>query len=291
MSEEKGRLLNYKMRIIKFTLHNPKYNSFNLPTEDSFKVRTDKDYGIFVVADGITRDPNKIKKIVIDFSNKELAKKISKNYPRPSPAKIAADLFCKSFVKYYNNSFDIFELFKKANDKIRLLNKKKNKKQDYLGNDFWACVASGAILSNNRLYWGFISDCGLAVFDESGKLKFRTNNEGPSKQIDALLKKRGTSFAFQKGRRLARKFYRNNPAESFSYGAITGEQKSLYYVRTGEIKVNCGDYIIFFSDGALPILFSDKFNISKQFKNLKKYFMKNSNNIAGGEATVVAIKI
>ncbi len=82
-----------------FTKHNPKFERYRPEKEDAFRYKTNGKIIIAVVADGITRDPIGIKTRP-EFSDKKAMKETASNYPRPSPAKIAANLFCESFVEY-----------------------------------------------------------------------------------------------------------------------------------------------------------------------------------------------
>jgi len=254
------------MKIIAFTKHNPKFEILNRPEEDSFKY-VEKDGKIIIaVADGITRDL------------------INGKYPIPSPAKKAADIFCKSFLEKQN--------FEYCNKKIAELNK--NLKVDYLENDFAACVAVGGVIENTKLKYGFTSDCGVAVFDEKGILKFRTRDEGPAKYYKQRWnseKMKGLTWEDDEARRLTRSEFRNNLDNPYSFGVFTGEDNAIKFVHTGNKKLNNKDYIIFYSDGFSSIIYSRKFNISREFNNLESYFDKNSNKIDGGEGTLVAVHL
>lgn len=285
------------MKIIAFTKENPKFKQFKHPREDSFRYYCDKERTLVIVADGITRDPTGMKELP-DIEEKEKIKEVAKNYPRPSPAKMTADLFCKSFIRYAKakkSSIDLIKnSLKEVNGKIKELNEKNNPKPDYLENDFWACVGVVGAITNNNLYYGFIADCGVAIFDKNGKLKFRTENQGPNSKgnIDKDVRKRyETSFKFPEGRKIIRSLYRNNPLNPLSYGAFTGEKNALHFIKTGKFQLNKEDYIIFYSDGMFPFLYSKKFDISKKFGSLEKYIERNVGKINGGEGTLVAIKL
>ena len=71
--------------------------------------------------------------------------------------------------------------FREANKRIGKWNKEHMPSPDYVTNDLAGCVASGATLNKNLVYLGFICDCGVAIFDEKGELRFRTESEGPGK--------------------------------------------------------------------------------------------------------------
>ncbi len=284
------------MEIIAFTKQNPEHK-FKHSKEDSFKYSSGKDKILVAVADGITRDPIGIKELP-DSNDVRAIKEVVKKYPKPSPAKRAADLFCVSFIKQLKNKkiniSSIKNSFRYVNKKIEKLNKKNNPKPDYLENDFRACVGVGGAIKNNQLYYGFIADCGVCVFDNKGKLRFRTENEGPNSKgnIDKnVTKKYKTGFKFSEGRKIIRSRYRNNLLNPLSYGALTGEKQAIEYVRTGKFRLNNGDYILFYSDGMPPIIYSRKVNISKQFNNLENYVDKNLSKIDGCEGTMVAVKL
>src|SRR5687768_7610651 len=120
----------------------------DLPGEDSFEIKDN----IFVVADGITRDA-----IGYPDYSAQTPEILVKNYPNPSPAKKASELFCRSFVnKLSNIKNEISEdLIRKAfiygNRKIKELNKRSNPNPDYLEKDFWGCVACGGVIKDNVL--------------------------------------------------------------------------------------------------------------------------------------------
>lgn len=189
-------------------------------------------------------------------------------YPRPSPAKYAADAFCRVFQEivldfHDKNNNAIFEGFREANKEIKKLNETHNPSPDYLENDFWACVAAGAVLEKGILSYGFIADCGIAVFDDD-RLTFRTPNEGPNSKgsiDDDVLRKYQTTFAFPEGRKIIRSLYRNNPAEPLAYGALTGEESALQYVRTGQVEAkSLRDTIVVYTDGLEEAVVSQEFS-------------------------------
>ncbi len=254
------------MKIITFTKHNP--NVKGRPEEDSFRYSKKSNEIIIAVADGITRDLVKGK------------------YPDPSPAKIAADLFCESFLKKSSLRY--------VNDQIKRLNNEENPMKDYLENDFWACVAVGGVIKDYKLSYEFIADCGLAVFNKEGKLKFKTANEGPNSKgsIDEEVKKKySTGFNKPKGRKIIRSKYRNNLDEPLAYGALTGEKNAEHYVGGGEIDLEEEDYVLFYTDGMIPLIFSDKFDISSRFNSLEDYFDQNLERIDGAKGTLVAVRL
>ena len=281
--------------IYKITLPNTKYGKLT-PPEDAFLM----DKKIFCVADGITRDPIAPK----DFRG-ESAEELLKNYPRPSGAKIAADLFCKEFVKTLKQGNLVKQAFIAGNNAIAGLNKKNLKKVDYLVNDFWACVACGGVIKNNILCWGAITDCGVAVFDKKGKIRFQT----PVYMTEfanyekTYLRKPDFNWALPEYRKMIRQEFRNRPDKIFkgkcvSYGALTGEKAAEKFMHFGEIKLERGDLVTFYSDGFYPMInhkdFFNKINhhandvIDKNLIPFSQKLAKEDYKKYGKEKTLVA---
>lgn len=266
-------------KIIAFTKKNTRFPS--LPEEDSFRYFEANNKIVVAVADGITRDPVGVKDYPFD-DDKKAVKAALEKYPNPSPAKCAADEFCDSFTKFLKkgvriNKLSLISAFKFANGKINDLNAKHNRSVDYLENDFWACVASGGVITNHVLYWGYICDCGICVFDKLGNLRFRTTDcmADVSKHIDS----QGKSFGSASWRKMIRYKYRNNPrnivsGKLMSYGALTGECNALEFVKVGQFKPGKGDYVCFYSDGMAEIVYSKEFKsnlIKKKLSCLKEF--------------------
>lgn len=240
--------------------------------EDSYEY--DEKDGLMVVADGITRDP---KNMPVLPNRKELAGmlKFFWNYPGSklkfwkreiSPAKITADRCCNAFMGAMR-SFDckdaraIYLSYGKVNEEINILKEKHNPEPDYLENDYWGCVSAGSAIREEEgqriLSYGYIADCGIAVFGNGNGKKFWTLNEGPNSKgsIDADIKEKyKTGFKFPEGRRIIRSEYRNNPKQLLAYGALTGEENAMKYVRVGEIEIEKRDIVIIHTDGLEDIV-------------------------------------
>lgn len=236
--------------IYKVSLPNLLYGHL-MPPEDSLLVEGK----IFCVADGITRDPISPK----DFTNLSVEKSL-KNYPNPSGARFAADIFCESFVKSLNKKVPsvktIRNTFIFGNKKVAELNKSSGKKADFLVNDFFGCVASGGVIYNNKLFWAGICDCGIIVYDKAGKIKFQTPNWMKPFEVyeKQNLQKKDFNFAIPEYRKMIRSEYRNNAKKIFenkcvSYGALTGEKEAEKFMNFGEIGIFKGDLLVFYTDG------------------------------------------
>lgn len=54
-----------------------------------------------------------------------------------------------------------------------MLNEKNISCCDFLQNDYFGAVASCVQIENNILNYSFICDCGVIVYDYTGKIKFQ----------------------------------------------------------------------------------------------------------------------
>lgn len=248
-----------------------------LPREDCW--RFDEIEGIMGVADGITRDPEGIL-VLPDKDDFWGNVKAGVKYPRPSQARISADR-CLEAIRYYLRKSDCIDekeieaAMAFANCEIGVINERANPNPDFLFDDYWACVASVAALQGDELVYGFIADCGVAVFDEKGNV-IRTDNEGPNSKgsIDDDVKaKYDTTFKHPEGRKIIRSLYRNNPSNPLAYGALTGQPEAMHYVRTGQFEVKPGSMALVYTDGLENTIFSGKFADKlrqRDFRGLKK---------------------
>ena len=235
-----------------------------MPTEDSFSI--DSANEIFAVADGVTRDPYEYLPDINTLTGKII---FSLSYPRPSPAKIAADIFTETFplvLKDYDpinrDEKAIRTAFGEANKRIGEWNFQNIPNPDYVLNDFAGCVAAGTSLSNDLIYLGFLSDCGVAIFNEYGNLRFRTENQGPDKHDKYIWQDKRLerlNWRNPEARRIVRRDYRNNPSEKHSFGVLTGEEKAMCYVRTATQEIKPNEHLILYTDGLEPIIFSGEF--------------------------------
>ncbi len=220
-------------------------NTKNKPNEDS--LLASKGRGLFSVADGVTRFVPE-----------------GKEYPSPSPASAVSDIFClhTATLNTTARSEDVIrEAFRGVNELIGRLNEAKGitkETTDYLENDFYSCVGVLGMLAGNTLRYGYIGDCGLLVFDKDFNPVFlSSNNElGPLEMF-----REGMAFTGAKERMIfVRKNLRNRPhSRIMTYGALTGEEEALAYVRTGSISLELHDTVILFSDGILPFIFDVQF--------------------------------
>ena len=136
-----------------------------------------------------------------------------------------------------------------ANDRIREMNENEGMTKsaiNYRERDFFDCVGVAATISRSALLYGYLSDCGLALFNKNNELLFQTENTlkpiiAPYMQMEDVRERR----------ELIKKELRNNSNGS-GYGAFTGEQEAALYYRIGTVRVHSEDLIVLYSDGFEP---------------------------------------
>jgi len=112
----------------------------------------------------------------------------------------------------------------------------------------------------------------LSIFDEKGILKFRTEDENPHRLEEHIWRDEeiiGKSWNQPEVRARIRSHYRNNPKELHSFGVLTGEDSAMNYVRTGEQEIKPGHYLLTYTDGLEPIIFSGDFSDRLRHNDLK----------------------
>ena len=189
----------------------------------------------------------------------------------------------------------IISLIKK--EEVKKLNNINIKECDYLENDYYGAVGASALIEDNNLYYSYICDCGVAVFDKDGNLIFKTDDdmEKVNKHFDT------GSFTWNQpeARVIVRKNYRNKPHNEYSYGAITGESEFEHYLKEGSLKLNDSDIVIVYSDGFSNYLFDKDFYnnlislINGDNLTFQNYLEKMGNNDYrkyGKEKTLVVMK-
>lgn len=276
------------MILYKNTFENIRTLNCDFPVEDQYFAKDN----LAVVADGITRDPIGI----ADLSEAPFEQML-KLYPRPSGAELAAQEIIKCFSKFNGNLKRELII---ANEKVNILNSKHIKQCDYLQNDYYGAVASCAYILNDTLFYAYICDCGIIVYDKSGNVKFQTRDD---KEIisDPYIKKIGIPWNNPEARVIVRRDYRNNlnnikDGVCVSYGAITGEESAINFIREGSIPLNNDDVVIVYTDGFTHYLYDEKFVEqilkfdSNQFEEYVEQKQKEDYEKYGKERTLVIMK-
>lgn len=227
--------------------------------EDYYKVENN----IFCVADGVTRDyidatPAKYPK------NKDEVKEWVEKYPYPSGAYKAAKIIADNFVKYMKNEKHISEakilaIIEKINEDVWEINK--DRKIDYLKEDYYCAVAVGGIIQENILYAFSVGDCHITLLDDECNIVFTTiNNHKPFEDyIEKMYSKENEyNWEEKETRIMVRRDFRNKPEEKNSFGVISGEEEALKFIETYKIELDKVKYICAYSDGCEPDFASKK---------------------------------
>ena len=239
------------MLIYKNTFDNVMTVGYDFPIEDQYYANENE----AIVADGITRDPIGMS----DFS-KFTKKEFLERYPRPSGAELAAKEVCSTFSK---TTGSLVDRLIEANRSVKRLNENSINECDYLENDYYGTVASCISIEDNILNYAYICDCGIIVYDKDGNVKYKTPDD---KELysDPYINKIGIPWNLPEARRIVRSEYRNNlnniiDGKCVSYGALTGEENAIDFIRTGRLELADGDIIIVYSDGFSYYLTENEF--------------------------------
>lgn len=277
------------MLIYQKTFENEKRKDCNFPEEDESYASENEG----IIADGVTRDPIGDPDLS-HYSKEDYIKK----YPRPSGASEAAKIVCKTFAA---SNASLYERLKACNEKIKEYNDKEIPECDYLQNDYYASVASCMEIKEDILQYAYICDCGVIVYDHEGKIKMQTVDD-KARYSDQYIDHIGIPWNLPEARVLVRKEFRNQPekrinGECVSYGALTGEESALPFIRTGSLKLQKGDFVLLYSDGFAAYLKEKEFikNLlhfekEKMDAYIEKMAQENK-DIFGRERTVLIWKI
>lgn len=197
---------------------------------------------IFVVADGVTLEPDK-----------------DGRYLSPSPAGAVARIFCERVIKETEKLYDNFTadsiraVFAKANQAVGEYNFTNGRTKDKI--NFWdfdllAATGAFAVIKDDTVFWVSICDSYVACFDKNGKQKFKSS--GCWIKVRKNMSRDWKNIDEAKRRKIIRRVYRNGVDESgnlIGYGVITGEEVAWQYANKGSFKINEGDLFFLFTDG------------------------------------------
>lgn len=276
------------MLLYKKTFDNIKTLNCNFPIEDQYYA----DNTSAIVADGITRDPVGI------FDLSEISfEEMLKLYPRPSGAELAAKTIIETFSK---SEGCLLEKLTICNQEVKKLNDLHISRCDYLQNDYYGAVASCINIEGNKLHYAYICDCGVIVYDKDGKIKFQTEDD---KELysDPYINQIGIPWNLPDARVIIRRDYRNNlgniqDKHCVSYGALTGEEDAISFIRTGTIDLENTDTVVIYSDGFTNLLQLPEFIklvINFDSNNFEEYIEKISKSNYekyGKEKTLLIMK-
>ena len=251
---------------------NQLYTKYNLqfPEEDYYYLENN----IFCVADGVTRDL--IGGDIRPYpKTKEEATYIAEHYPNPSGAYESSKIIANHFVSYMKeknaNEEGVKEAIQKANQDVWEINK--NRKIDYVGEDLYCSEAVGGIITDNNLYCFGIGDCYIKVFDQNNHEIFSTENDHfYMEEFETEYLKSGEyNWMDPRYRLLIRAALRNNyivthHGKKVGYGALTGEDRAMDFVKIYKVPLENAKYICAYSDGCMPY-FENSAEITETLKN------------------------
>jgi serine/threonine protein phosphatase PrpC len=207
----------------------------------------------------------------------------TKEYPFDDYGYEAASTFCNSFIKYTKeylkdptfSTSTLKEILIKCNREIYKLNKELNKKyKDLVNYDLAETVGVGALIKDNKLYYGGVEDCYVHVLRGEALKNIATWDyqiKKASKYIDKLssenkLKDYIPKELINKLKKENRwepcwcNYLRNNKnaldeeGNLVGWGCFTGEKEAEEFIQTHSVKLKKNDYILLFSDGMIPVL-------------------------------------
>lgn len=236
-------------------------NCLNHVIEDKFIAENN----MFCVADGVTRDFPDDTPLTYPTTLDD-ALRIVKNYQNPSGAAKAAQVCVDTVISYFQNikcvsQNALYRSLKLANSKIRDLNK--DRKINYLSEDYFNCVAVGGVITENSLYCFSIGDSEIKVIDKDFNTIFDsslTSKEDPGIFYTLMEKLMPNTWKWENNicRKYFRKHIRNNLwlkyTGRFNVGSLTGQKKALKFIDTFQIPLENAQYILAFSDGCAELL-------------------------------------
>ncbi len=240
------------------------------PEEDYFYLEDT----IFCVADGVTRDliGGEIRPYP---KTKEEAQYIADHYPNPSGAFESSKIIANHFVKYMKQvqpcEKSVKMAIQKANQDVWEINQ--NRKIDYVGEDLYCSEAVGGVISDEYLYCFGIGDCYVKVFNKNKDEIFSTENDHlwMEKFEEDYLKQGNYDWFDPRSRLLIRGALRNNSIVTYhgkqvGYGALTGEERAMDFVKIYQVPLQDANYIVAYSDGCMPY-FENKAEVEKTLTN------------------------
>jgi len=263
----------------------------NHPQEDYLLIS--QKHPIFVVADGVTLEPDK-----------------NGNYPNPSGAGKVARIFCEEIIRHCEEKYadfkesNIVDVFRKANKAVGNYNKKQKRikeKINFWDFDLFAATGAFVVIKNKTVHWASICDSHVMHFSKNNSVLFQ------SPECWSNLKKNlpanWNEIDPNERRRIIRKVYRNGVNEKeelIGYGVIAGEETAVRYLNHGSFDVDNESLVTVLTDGfedymVLPEFVSlfrqhwDNLELrTKQFTNTKA---KENPNKFGHERSLIVISM
>ncbi len=251
---------------------NQTYTNYGItfPEEDYYCI----DENIFCVADGVTRDLVGVE-IRPYPKTKEEAQYIADHYPNPSGALESSKIIADNFVKYMKekqiSKETITEAVRQANKEVWQINKDRD--VNYIEEDLYCSEAVGGVITEEYLYCFGIGDCYIKVYNQNKEEIFSTENDHlwMEEFEESYLKTGEYDWMNPRYRLLIRGALRNNYIVKYNgkhvgYGALTGEESAMNFVKVYQVPLKEAKYICAYSDGIMPYLVN-KNEVEKTLNN------------------------
>lgn len=215
------------------------------PNEDFYLC--DDNYGIYVIADGVSRDKHQGK------------------YPNPSPAADVSKIFVNAVYRFYLDNYSLsqsinkllFDMVQYGNEQIQLYNAKQTWDNDF----FPGTVGIVGIMARRKFCYAYIGDCSAFLIHNSKKELTRCQTKEIAKHRCDFDSK------------TIRNFICNNKQHPFSYGVLNGDARAIDFLEYGDVILSPGDKILLCTDGFFDALnqvsASELYHMS--FKELSKH--------------------
>ena len=230
------------------------------PNEDC--VFCDRDKGVFILLDGVSRD------------------NVEGKYPIPSPAVEAVQLLKESIYRSLLHSGG--EPEDRLWEAIEAANKEVNQYNQIHNFDFAAgAVGIIALISNNWFYYAYIGDCsGRVITGQEVKVFTTCQTSNISKY-----KQEYTTYEI-------RNIICNDIKHPCGYGVLNGGEGAMDFIQTGRINIGSVDQIILSSDGMEDYLLQRPANViqEKDARGLLDDAMKFNNKLQD-DRSIIKIEV
>jgi serine/threonine protein phosphatase PrpC len=194
----------------------------------------DREHGIYVVADGITRQ---------DVTEYELIEdnKISYNISQKFCQTFAEVMVCEMLgtVEKELVSEKMRRSFSKANLAVKDLVDDYVYEHPSAKTEIPGTVAICAMVYNDALYYGSVGDC-IGILVRNGKKIIFSDKQTTYAYKRAKVERDRVTLVNE---------YVNNPTNPFGYGVINGDTNALKYFKVSHLSLEYGDEIYLLTDG------------------------------------------
>lgn len=168
----------------------------------------------------------------------------------------------------------LFKLMAMANENIAQLNKDLSCESNF--KNWVGATAVCTHIKKDILFYSFIGNCGIAIFDNEGNLKFKTINDVSNIIIDKKSKETGCKKFVKK---LFTKPSEERKAAQMYHGMLTGKSAVEAFMNTGVIRLKQGDIVVLYNNGFSKLLDLPEFGKSLlNIANFEDFVYKHDND-------------